>query len=173
MNGRAAQSAMVLAVLLRLGVNSAHAEEPAPPPVIPPQVAERAGISREQQEEIARLTVESNAQLVDLQRKHRSAQQALEKLLKASQPPEAVVMTQIERVGAAEAEVRKNRVALMLRIRAVLGPEVWANLQMELEIERRIAERQRGYTPRAPEIPRVGEPIQMQPVSGTLHSGPR
>lgn len=135
-------------------------------PVIPPDVAARVGISDAQQVEISRIAIESNRELVELRKKHRSAQQALEKLLQVSTPPREVVLTQVERVGAAETEVRKNRVALMLELRRVLGPELWAKLQLELELEKRIAERQRGATPRGSEIPRVGEPIR--PVSGTL-----
>lgn len=111
------------------------ADAGALPHALPPALAERAGISPAQQQELSRLTAEANAALEDLKRNHRSAQQALERLLRASRPPEDVVLTQVERVGAAETAIRKNRVGLMLKIRALLRPEAWSNLQLQLEVE--------------------------------------
>lgn len=114
------------------------------------------------------------------------AQQALERLLRAEKPPENVVLTQVERVGAAETAIRNNRVALMLRIREVLGPQTWSKLQLELELERRLARRAAqtepstssrmmpSRLPKAQLTPaRVGEPVEVETVSGTVQSNGR
>jgi Spy/CpxP family protein refolding chaperone len=132
---------------------------------IPPGVAARAGISAEQEQEIARLTGVANEDLDKLRARHREAQQKLQELLKTTQPSEASVLAQLERVGATETEVRKNRVQLMLKIRKLLGPRLWNNLQMELEVERRVAERRK-------QEPTVGEGVQTEPVGGTLQAPP-
>lgn len=168
-----------VAIILPPGLDKVHAATPdaavvgAEPRGISAEVAERAGISPELVREIDRLTTEANVELDALRKKHRSAQQALERLLRAAQPPEDVVLTQIERVGTAETEIRKNRVRLMLQVRRLLGPELWSNLQVELEVQKRLAQRRERAPGHAQDTaPRVGEPVEVESVSGTLRSEP-
>lgn len=140
---------------------------------VPQDAAARAGISETQQKEIARLTTEANAELDALRKKHRAAQAALEALLKTAAPDEDAVLAQVDAMGAAETAIRKNRVALMLRIRKVLGPALWANLQSELN-DGRLAQQPRApHTPGDEDTPRVGEPVQTETTSGTLRSHPK
>lgn len=166
---------MAVAVMLPPGLEPAHAQstdsatDVGVPYAIPPELADRAGIPAELQQRVLELTAHANQELEALRQKHRNAQQALERLLRADEPPHDVVMRQIEQVGMAETEIRKNRVGLMLQIRSVLGPELWSSLTMELAIERRLAQRRTAQeTP-----PRVGEPVRYVPVSGTLRTSPR
>lgn len=188
---RALLFAVFVAVIVPPDFHPAHAAEPlsdagrgdAPfVAVIPQHVAERAGISLEQQREVSRLTTTSNGELEALRKRHRSAQQALDLLLQKREPPEAAVMTQVERVGAAETAIKKNRVALLLHVRRVLGPQLFSRLGQELELEKqRVAERLPALpvpqpvfgTQTGDQAGRVGDPIQVERVSGTLRSSPR
>jgi Spy/CpxP family protein refolding chaperone len=60
----------------------------------------------------------------------------MEKLLASDKPDANAVMAQVDRVSRAEAEVRKNRLGLMLRIREALGPELWQKLRAEMPMHK-------------------------------------
>jgi Spy/CpxP family protein refolding chaperone len=99
---------------------------------IPPQVAERVGISPELQQRVRQLAFEANEQLINLDAENKRARLELEKALAQERPDARAVMGLIDRVAKAEAEVRKNRVGLMLKVREALGPELWRKLQAEM-----------------------------------------
>jgi hypothetical protein len=100
-------------------------------PGIPPPIAQRLGLSADTVKKVRDLGFEANEQLIGLEADLKRAQLELEKTLAQPSPEEATVLSKVELVGRAELAVRKNRVALMLRIRKLLGPEVWDRLQAE------------------------------------------
>lgn len=145
---------------------------------IPGELARSAGISPEQEREIARVTTEANLELESLRTRHHQEQRRLEELLQAEPVDEAAVLKQVERLGAAETDIRKNRISLMFHIRHILGPQKWARLQSELEAgSQRVRQPLAGAAPEKHpsddgEVPRVGEPVKTEQVSGTLRSNP-
>lgn len=99
---------------------------------IPPQVAEKLGLSKELVQRVQDATFEADGQLITLDADLKRAQLELDKLLHSSNPSESAVMQQVEAVGRAETAVRKNRVGLMLQIRRMLGPDAWQKLEAEM-----------------------------------------
>ena len=103
---------------------------------IPPEIATRIGVPEDVQKRIQQMAFQSNDQLIGLEADLRRAQLEMEKLLASDKPDANAVMAQVDRVSRAEAEVRKNRLGLMLRIREALGPELWQKLRAEMPMHR-------------------------------------
>lgn len=102
------------------------------PPGIPPQVAQKVGISSETQKKVRELSFEANETLINLEADLKRAQLDLEKTLAQPQVDEVMVMNKLELVSRAELAVRKNRMGLMVRIRKAIGPDSWEKLQAEM-----------------------------------------
>lgn len=121
---------------------------------IPPRVAARIGMSDALQKKVQELSFDANEKLIDLEAKLSREQLALDRLLAADKPDASRAFAQIEQVSRAEAEVRKNRIGLMLKIRDTVGPELWRKLEAEMPMQRikvkRKIKRLRGG--RSPEV---------------------
>jgi hypothetical protein len=135
-----------LAVLLSL---AAFAQGPAPlaplpplpppppdalfrgPPGIPPQVAQKLGLSSELVKKVRDLGFDANEALIPLEGDLKRAQLDLERTLAQAQVEEAAVLLKAEAVSRTELAVRKNRLTLLVRIRKLVGPETWEKLQGE------------------------------------------
>ncbi len=102
------------------------------PPGIPPGVAKRLGIAPEVVKKVRDLSFDANEQLIALEADLKRAQLDMERALAATPPDEASVLAKLEVVNRAELGVRKNRVSLMLRIRAAVGQPTWEKMQGEL-----------------------------------------
>lgn len=111
---------------------------------IPPHVAVRVGISEDLQKRIRQMSFEANEQLINLEADLKRAKLELQKQLTADKPNQGAVMAQVDRVARAEAEVRKNRLGLLLRVREALGPELWKKLEAEMPMERMKMRKLRG-----------------------------
>lgn len=98
---------------------------------IPPQVAEKLGISPDTVKRVRELTLDMNEQLIPLTGAVQRAQIDLDRVLLDPSADEAKVLPKLEAVHRAELDVRKNRMALMLRVKKLLGPTVWDKLQAE------------------------------------------
>jgi hypothetical protein len=99
---------------------------------IPPGVAAKLGIPNEVAKRVRAASLEANEALISLEAEVKRAQLDLERLLLEPAPHEAAAMNKLEVISKAELAVRKNRVALMLRVRGMLGPELWEKLLAEL-----------------------------------------
>lgn len=111
--------------------------EPPPPffhgpPGIPPQVAARLGIPSETVKKVQSLSFDAQDALITLEADLKRAQLELERALAQPNPDESAVNLKLEAVAKAELNVRKNRIGLMLKIRKLVGPEMWDRLQAEL-----------------------------------------
>ncbi|MBX5481259.1 MAG: periplasmic heavy metal sensor [Myxococcaceae bacterium] len=95
------------------------------------EVAQRAGISPEQQKKIEQLRYEADQQLIPLQAEVKKERLELKRLLSATKPDQRAVLAQVDKVARAQGEVKKNRIALMLKIRELVGPETWEKLKAE------------------------------------------
>ena len=115
---------------------------------IPAHIAARIGVPQELQAKIQQMAFQSNEQLIGLEADLKRAQLEMEKLLASQKPDANAVLAQVDRVSRAEAEVRKNRLGLMMRIREALGPELWQKLQAEMPSHRKMRMKLRkGHTP--------------------------
>lgn len=102
------------------------------PPGIPPPVAQRLGIAPDTVKKVRDLSLDANEQLIGLEADLKRAQLDLERALLETNPDEAKVLGKLDVIAKSELAVRKNRMALMLKIRKLLGPELWAKLEAEL-----------------------------------------
>lgn len=101
----------------------------APGGGIPPRVAERLGIGPEKLKQIRDAAFAANDELITLEAGARRAQLQLDRLLAEPTVDEKRALELVEQAGAAELAVRKNRVKLLLRVRALLGPQLWEKVQ--------------------------------------------
>jgi hypothetical protein len=103
-------------------------------PGIPPQIAQKLGLSSDTVKKVRDYGFEANEAVIGLEADLKRAQLDLEKALAQNTGDDAAVLGKLETVGRAELAVRKNRFALMLRIRKLLGPDTWERLQAEMQV---------------------------------------
>ncbi len=99
---------------------------------IPPPVAAKLGIPPEAVKRIQQLGFDANDQMINLEADLKRAQLELDRALAQPSPDEPATLLKLEKISRAELAVRKNRMSLMLKIRALLGPELWTKLEAEL-----------------------------------------
>ncbi|MBZ4409570.1 periplasmic heavy metal sensor [Myxococcus sp. XM-1-1-1] len=174
-----AQSEPENVVIHRSGPGTLHVMGPAdstlplgplPPAAhgIPPQVVEKLGIPRDVAKQIQDLTFDANEAVIPLEADLKRAQLQLERQLRADSTDENAVLKQVEEVGRAETAVRKNRLSLMVRIKRLLGPELWRKVEAEMgtvRIQKRI-ELRKGFPGEdgpSPSGPFPGGPFPRKP----------
>lgn len=96
---------------------------------IPPQVAAKLGIPADTVKKVQDLAFDSNEKLIGLEADLKRSQLALEREIRSESPDESKVEKLLETVGRAEVAVRKNRIGLMIRVRKVLGYDLWTKLE--------------------------------------------
>ncbi|MFZ0593236.1 MAG: Spy/CpxP family protein refolding chaperone [Bryobacteraceae bacterium] len=96
-----------------------------------PATAQRLGLTADQQKKMDDLFQESRLKLIDLSAALQKQEAILEPLLAADRPDEAKVLSQIDRVAQARAELEKANARMLLGIRNVLTPDQWKRLQAE------------------------------------------
>ncbi|MBI3184528.1 MAG: hypothetical protein HYZ28_20525 [Myxococcales bacterium] len=143
----------LIATLVLLAVPAAAAQEG----MIPPHLAAELGIPQEKVRKVRDLAFEANEALIPLEAELKKAQLSLERQLQSDSPEEAQVEKWVEAVSRAETAVRKNRIGLMLKVRKVLGSEIWHRLEAMRQEERR-GMPDRPPPPRPPEPPRPPSP---------------
>jgi len=67
--------------------------------------------------------------LVDLHANLEKAELAMQPLMKADEPNESAILTQIDKVAQARAELEKANARFLLALRAKLTPEQWKQMQ--------------------------------------------
>jgi periplasmic protein CpxP/Spy len=94
-----------------------------------PLLAERLGLSADQQKKMDDVFFESRLKLIDLNASLEKEEMRLEPLVAMDRPDEAKIRTQIDRIAQARAELEKANSYLLLGIRLILSPEQWKGLQ--------------------------------------------
>ena len=94
-------------------------------------LAQKIGISPEQQKKMADVFQQNRLRLIDLNAAVQKEEAILDPLMQADQPDDAKILAQIDRVAQARAELEKGRAKMLLEIRHVLTPEQWHRLQAE------------------------------------------
>ncbi len=96
-----------------------------------PATAQKLGLTADQQKKMDELFQESRLKLIDLSAALQKQEAILEPLLAADRPDEAKILSQIDRVAQARAELEKANARMLLGIRNVLTPDQWKRLQAE------------------------------------------
>jgi len=160
-------------LLLCISWSLAHAEEP--PPALKKRVMREIGLKDGQIDKIEDLTYKADRQKLDLHHQLQKAKLDLRHQMSADEPRRAKVFKCLEEISALELKLKKNRIGLMLDIKALMTAEQWEKLEM-LQAERRAVrrevrrkrrlERRRGrmmaperLDPYAPEAPPPDEPL--------------
>ena len=118
---------VLLTALIAPGISCAEAERPprdasARPDRFIVEYAERLGIDQETLAAIRTIVETSRAQGEPLRAELRQAYAQMRALLSQEVPNKAAVMQQADAIGALELAARKQRLQVMLRIRALLTP---------------------------------------------------
>jgi periplasmic protein CpxP/Spy len=110
-------------------------------------VAQKLGLSTEQQKKMDDIFQQSRLKLIDQHAAVEKEETILEPLLSAEQPDETRVLAQIDKVAQARAELEKANARMLLGLRSVLTTTQWKTLQTlgpEEHIGRRGPDDRRG-----------------------------
>ena len=94
-----------------------------------PKIVERLKLTDDQRKAMDDIFQKHRERLVDLRANLEKAEIAMEPLVKADQPNESVVMSQIDKVAQARAELEKANARFLFALRAKLTPEQWKQVQ--------------------------------------------
>jgi periplasmic protein CpxP/Spy len=94
-----------------------------------PKIIERLKLTDEQRKAMDDIFQKHREKLVDLRGNLEKAEIEMEPLVKADQPNESTVMSQIDKVAQARAELEKANARFLFALRAKLSPEQWKQVQ--------------------------------------------
>ena len=140
-----------------------------------PRIVERLKLTDVQRKEFDDIYMQHREKLIDLRANLQKAELALEPLVRDSQPNEAKILAQIDKVAQARAELEKANAAYLLAIRSKLTAEQWTQVQAERANRenmggagQRYGQRQGGWRPGGGQYNRPAPPPQTPPPgSGT------
>jgi Spy/CpxP family protein refolding chaperone len=96
-----------------------------------PELAQKLGVTADQQKKMDDILQQHRLRLVDLRANLEKRELTLEPLVSADQPDETKILAQIDQVAQARAELEKANARMLLDIRRVLTPEQWQKLKAE------------------------------------------
>ncbi len=136
---------MLTAIALCLGPGVANAGKG--PPALKKKVMREIGLTDAQIKKIDDLTYKADREKLDVKHDVQKARLDLRHLMDSDKPSKSAVFSQVEKISALELKLKKNRVGLMLDVRALLKPEQWEKLQM-FQAQRRFKHRERSMRQR-------------------------
>jgi periplasmic protein CpxP/Spy len=107
-----------------------------------PKVVERLKLTDAQKKEFDSTLLEHRKKLIDLHANLERVELEMDPLMRADQPDEGKILSQIDKVAQARAELEKANARFLLAIRSKLTPEQWK--QMEADRASHWMERQCG-----------------------------
>jgi Spy/CpxP family protein refolding chaperone len=112
-----------------------------------------AGLSGAQIKQVESLHFEAERERVDIHHELAKARLELQRLLSADAPDDSAVFAQVDKIGALDTRLKKNRIGLLLKVRRLMTPEQWEKMQMA-----RAAFRMRRGHPHAVPVPPMPPP---------------
>ena len=94
-----------------------------------PDVAQKLGLSADQQKKMDDIFLQSRLKLIDEHASVEKEEAILEPLLSAEQPDESRILAQIDKVAQSRAELEKANARMLLGLRGVLTTAQWKTLQ--------------------------------------------
>ena len=94
-----------------------------------PRVVEQLKLTDDQRKAMDGILLEHREKLIDLRASLQKAELELEPLVKDDQPNEGKILSQIDKVAQARAELEKANARFLLAIRGKLTPEQWKLVQ--------------------------------------------
>jgi Spy/CpxP family protein refolding chaperone len=96
-----------------------------------PDLVQKLSLSADQQKRMDDIFQQSRLQLIDLKANVEKQEVMLEPMLAANPPDTNKVLSQIDRVASARAELEKANARMLLGIRGVLSTDQWTKLQAQ------------------------------------------
>ncbi|HTY83801.1 MAG TPA: Spy/CpxP family protein refolding chaperone [Silvibacterium sp.] len=94
-----------------------------------PNVAQQVGISDDQKKKMDDIYQQSKLKLIDLKAALEKQEAIMQPLIAADQPDETKILSQIDAIAQARAELEKANARMLLGIRTVLTPDQWKKLR--------------------------------------------
>jgi Spy/CpxP family protein refolding chaperone len=94
-----------------------------------PDIAQKLGLSADQQKKMDDIFLQSRLKLIDEHASVEKQEAILEPLLSAEQPDETKILAQIDKVAQSRAELEKANARMLLGLRGVLTTAQWKTLQ--------------------------------------------
>ncbi len=116
-------------------------------PAMMKQVMKNAGVTDAQIKKIQDLHFAADKEQIDLRHLVQKERLDLKQLLAADKPGKSAVFAKLDKIGALQTKLKKNRVGLALSIRAIVGPEIWEKLEAMRAMHRRGKRGTRGPGP--------------------------
>ena len=132
------------------------------PDAFPNRLLEEVGVDETVRDEIASLSESSETQAKNIHEEIHEARKGLRSLLEEESPDPALVMKQVDTIGALEIQADKHRLSTMLSIRALLTPEQRSELEELHEAHR---DKRQGRKMR--KVKRACQETLMDSCSGT------
>jgi Spy/CpxP family protein refolding chaperone len=106
--------------------------EPPPlagPPLAGKKLMHEIGLSDQQIEKVQELSLKADREQIDIRADLDKAHLDMRQLLSADKPDQKAVFAQIEKIGALEIRMKKNRIGLMLEVRKLMTPAQWEKIE--------------------------------------------
>jgi len=101
-----------------------------------PQMAQQLGITDQQKKQMDDIFLQHRLKLIDLNASLEKQETLLHPMIEADQPDEAKILSQIDAVAQARAELEKANARMLFDIRKTLTPEQWQKLKAMREEHR-------------------------------------
>lgn len=131
------------------------------------EIADQIGLDATQRKQVSDTVYAANTAKIDIQARAEKARLELKHLLAAETLDEKAVLKAADALSAAETELRRNRVQLLLSLRKALRPEQWQRLltirderREDRRDERRDERREERRMERAPGDGGMGAPAK-------------
>jgi periplasmic protein CpxP/Spy len=122
-----------------------------------PQIAQKIGLTEDQQKKMDDIFLQSRLKLIDQHAAVEKEEAILEPMLSTDQPDEAQVLSQIDKVAQSRAELEKANARMLLGLRRVLTTAQWQQLRTLERHGRDGTERRGGADSAPPANPPGGE----------------
>lgn len=147
---------LLVALMLSLGTAVALAGPGHAPPALKRKFMKKLGLDTKQIKKIEDLTYRADREKLDIRHEMEKSRLDLEQLMSADKPNEAAIFSKLEKISALELKLKKNRIGLMLKVKAILTPQQWEKLQefqaarQAKRHEKRMRRRMRRHAPPGP-----------------------
>ncbi len=94
-----------------------------------PKLAQQIGLTADQQKKMDDILQQHRLKLIDLNAALQKQETIMQPLMEAEQPDEAKILSQIDSIAQARAELEKGNARMLLGIRQVLTPDQWTKLK--------------------------------------------
>jgi len=133
---------IALAVLAVCLPGAAFAQGRGGGPMMEKVLKDVVGLSDAQIGKIQDLQYKADREKIDIHHELQKARLDLEQMMRADKPNRSKVLGQVEKIGALETNLKKNRVGLMLDIRGLVTADQWQKMEA-LHAERKMRRQQR------------------------------